>query len=46
MSRDHHIAKALNRAATRDRKHKKRMRVTGASVFALHKLLRTKNTKT
>jgi hypothetical protein len=42
MSRDHHIQKALNRAATRDRKHKKRMRVTGASVFALRKLLRSK----
>jgi len=40
MSQEHHIQKALNRAATRDRKHKKRMRVTGASVFALRKLLR------
>jgi len=42
MSTSHHIEKALNRAEARDRKHKKRMRVTGASVFALRKLLRTR----
>ena len=42
MSRGHQIQKALNRAATRDNKHKKRMRVTGASVFALRQLLRAK----
>ena len=41
MSRDHLIQKALNRAVNRDRKHKKRMRVTGAGVFALRKLLRS-----
>ncbi len=40
MSREHSIEKALNRASARDRKHKKRMRVTGSSVFALRKLLR------
>lgn len=42
MSREHHIEKALSRAAARDNKLKKRMRVTGASVFALRKLLRAK----
>lgn len=42
MSRSHQLQKALNRAEARDRKHKKRMKVTGASVFGLQKLLRVK----
>ena len=43
MSREHSITNALTRAASRDRKQKKRMKVTGASVFALRKLLRSKH---
>jgi len=42
MSRAHHIDKALRRAATRDRKRTPRMKVAGASVFSLQKLLRKK----
>jgi hypothetical protein len=42
MSTEHHIQKAINRATSRDRKHKKRFRVTGAGVFTLQRLLRTK----
>ena len=42
MSRGHHIDKALRRAASRDRKRTPRMKVSGASVFALKQLLRKK----
>lgn len=42
MSRAHAIQKAFTKAQSRDRKHKKRMTITGASVFALQKLLRAK----
>ena len=42
MSRGHYIDKALRRAAARDRKRVPRMKVTGASVFSLQKLLRRK----
>lgn len=42
MSRGHQINKALRRAAARDRKRQPRMKVTGASVFGLQKLLRKK----
>jgi hypothetical protein len=45
MSRSHQLTKALNRAESRDRKHKKRMQVTGTSVFALRSLMRTRNPK-
>jgi hypothetical protein len=37
-----HVDKALRRAAARDKKRKTRMKVSGTSVFALHKLLRKK----
>jgi hypothetical protein len=42
MSHAHHIQKAINRAAARDRKRTPRMKTTGTSVFALQKLLRNK----
>jgi hypothetical protein len=42
-SREHALSKALIKADARDRKHKKRMPVTGTSVFALRKLLHTKH---
>ncbi len=42
MSRSHALSKALIKADARDRKHKKRMPVSGTSVFALRNLLRTK----
>jgi hypothetical protein len=42
MSHGHQVQKAINRAAARDRKHKPRMKVAGASVFSLQKLLRKK----
>jgi hypothetical protein len=42
MSRGHHIDKALRRAASRDRKRTPRMKISGASVFGLRKLLRKK----
>jgi hypothetical protein len=41
--RSHALTKALTKADARDRKHKKRMPVTGTSVFALRKLIRTKH---
>jgi hypothetical protein len=37
---ERYVAKALHRAATRDRKRTPRMKISGASVFALKKLLR------
>ena len=37
-----HVDRALRRAAGRDKKRKPRMKVTGASVFGLQKLLRKK----
>ena len=40
MSQERRIQQALDRAEARDRKHAKRMRVTGSGVFALRKLLR------
>jgi hypothetical protein len=45
MSHAHHIQKAINRAAARDRKRKPRMKVAGTSVFSLQKLLRTSRKK-
>lgn len=42
MSRARHLDKALRRAAARDRKRQPRMKISGASVFALQKLLRHK----
>ncbi|HEY2003975.1 MAG TPA: hypothetical protein VGH44_02575 [Candidatus Saccharimonadia bacterium] len=42
MSRGYHIDKAIRRAAARERKRTPRMKVTGASVFSLGKLLRKK----
>ncbi|MDF2461300.1 MAG: hypothetical protein K0S68_703 [Candidatus Saccharibacteria bacterium] len=41
MSRNQ-LDKALRKAAARDRKRQPRMKVTGASVFSLKKLLRKK----
>lgn len=38
----HQVQRALRRAATRDRKRKPYMKVTGTSVFNLQKLLRKK----
>ena len=40
MSRGRHVDRALRRATARDRKRQPRMNVSGASVFALQKLLR------
>lgn len=37
---ERHIAKALHRAAARDRKRRPRMHVSGRNVFTLKKLLR------
>jgi len=42
MSHAHQVQKAINRAMARDRKRTPRMKVSGASVFALKKLLRKK----
>jgi hypothetical protein len=42
MSRGHQVKKAIDRAAARDRKRTPRMKVAGASVFSLQKLLRKK----
>jgi len=42
VSREHHIAKAMARAASRDAKRRRRMRVAGTSVFTLRRLLRSK----
>ena len=41
---EQHIAKAMHRAATRDRKRRPRMKVSGKNVFTLKKLLRNKKT--
>jgi hypothetical protein len=37
-----HVDRALRKAASRDRKRTPRMKVSGASVFGLQKLLRKK----
>lgn len=42
MSHSRQVQKAINRAAARDRKRTPRMKVSGASVFGLQKLLRKK----
>jgi len=42
MSRAYHIDKAVRRAGARDKKRRPRMKITGASVFNLQKLLRKK----
>ncbi|MDB5178481.1 MAG: hypothetical protein JWN01_424 [Patescibacteria group bacterium] len=42
MSRAHQIDRALRRATSRDRKRQPKMKITGASVFAIQKLLRKK----
>lgn len=42
MSNRQQIDRALRRAATRDKKRVPRMKVSGKSVFELHKLLRKK----
>jgi hypothetical protein len=45
MSHAHHIQKAVNRAAARDRKRTPRMKVAGTGVFELQKLLRKKKSQ-
>jgi hypothetical protein len=40
---ERHLAKALHRAQSRDRKRRPRMKVTGKNIFALQKLLRQKS---
>lgn len=42
MSRGHQIDRALRKATARDRKRTPRMKVSGASVLGLQKLLRRK----
>jgi hypothetical protein len=42
VSRGHQVDRALRKASARDRKRTPRMKVTGASVFGLQKLLRKK----
>ncbi len=42
MSHARQVQKAINRATARDRKRTPRMKVSGASVFNLKKLLRKK----
>ncbi len=39
MSSRQQVLRALRRAETRDRKRKKRMRVSGKSVFSLSRLI-------
>jgi hypothetical protein len=42
MSRGRHVERAVRKATARDRKRAPRMKVSGASVFGLQKLLRKK----
>jgi hypothetical protein len=45
MSTRKQIERALKRAESRDRKRQPKMKVSGASVFALRKLINKENSK-